>query len=185
VFGAETSYDASYAEIKQLEGEILSFAMKMQSEQLAPEESARLGQIIPSIRNAVHSAKSIKDTRHDLRICRESINDRFNAFYGRFRTSVERFYFSLDGLRKATSQTHAFELLVDLKSFSESLHAAMHADIYKEIGHGQLEEKQISTLLNVNRELYLSNQSLLDAIADAILDMDSARDYESLPAQQR
>jgi phosphate:Na+ symporter len=185
VFGAETSYDASYAEIKQLEGEILSFAMKMQSEQLAPEESARLGQIIPSIRNAVHSAKSIKDTRHDLRIFRESINDRFNAFYGRFRTSVERFYFSLDGLRKATSQSHAFELLVDLKSFSESLHAAMHADIYKEIGQGQLEEKQISTLLNVNRELYLSNQSLLEAIADAILDMDSARDYESLPAQQR
>jgi phosphate:Na+ symporter len=185
VFGAETSYDASYAEIKQLEGEILSFAMKMQSEQLAPEESARLGQIIPSIRNAVHSAKSIKDTRHDLRIFRESINDRFNAFYGRFRTSVERFYFSLDGLRKATSQTHAFELLVDLKSFSESLHAAMHADIYKEIGHGQLEEKQISTLLNVNREVYLSNQSLLDAIADAILDIDSARDYASLPVQQR
>lgn len=157
----------------------------MQSERLAPEESARLGQIIPSIRNAVHSAKSIKDTHHDLRIFRESINDRFNAFYGRFRTSVERFYFSLDGLRKAATPSHAFELLVDLKSFSESLHAAMHAEIYKEIGDGQLEEKQISTLLNVNRELYLSNQSLLEAIADAILDMDSARDYESLPAQQR
>jgi phosphate:Na+ symporter len=71
------------------------------------------------------------------------------------------------------------------RRFSESLHAAMHAEIYKEIGLGKLEEKQISTLLNVNRELYLSNQSLLEAIADAALDMDSARDYESLPAQQR
>ena len=185
VFGAETSYDASYAEIKQLEGEILSFAMKMQSERLEPEESARLGQIIPSIRNAVHSAKSIKDTHHDLQIFRQSVNDRYNAFYGQFRTTVERFYFSLAGLGKATTESHAFELLVDLKGFSESLHAAMHAEIYKEIGLGKLEEKQISTLLNVNRELYLSNQSLLEAIADAALDMDSARDYESLPAQQR
>ena len=185
VFGAETSYDASYAEIKQLEGEILSFAMKMQSERLEPEESARLGQIIPSIRNAVHSAKSIKDTHHDLQLFCQSINDRYNAFYGQFRTTVERFYFSLAGLEQATTQSHAFELLVDLKGFSESLHAAMHAEIYKEIGLGKLEEKQISTLLNVNRELYLSNQSLLEAIADAALDMDSARDYESLPAQQR
>ena len=184
-FRTETSYDASYAEIKQLEGELLSFAIKMQSERLDAEESSRLGQIIPSIRNAVHSAKSIKDTHHDLHIFRQSVNDRFNAFYGKFRTSVERFYFSLNGLKNASTPSHAFELLVDLKSFSESLHAAMHAEIYKEIGDGLLEEKQISTLLNVNRELYLSNQSLLEAIADAILDMDSARDYESLPTQQR
>lgn len=185
VFRTKTSYDASYAEIKQLEGELLSFAIKMQSERLDAAESSRLGQIIPSIRNAVHSAKSIKDTHHDLHIFRQSVNDRFNAFFGKFRTSVERFYFSLDGLKNATIPSHAFELLVDLKSFSESLHAAMHAEIYKEIGDGLLEEKQISTLLNVNREVYLSNQSLLEAIADAILDMDSARDYESLPTQQR
>ncbi len=185
VFGAETSYDASYAEIKQLEGEILSFAIKMQSERLDAGESSRLGQIIPSIRNAVHSAKSIKDTHQDLHFFRQSVNDRFNAYYGKFRTSVERFYFSLDGLQNTTTQSHAFELLVDLKSFSESLHAAMNAEIYKEIGDGLLEENQISTLLNVNRELYLSNQSLLEAIADAVLDMESARDYESLPTQRR
>ena len=181
VFATEPDYDDSYSEIKQLEGEILAFAIIMQSEPLDPEESARLGQIIPSIRNAVHSAKNIKDTHHDLETFRESVDDRFNAFCGRFRSSAERFYFSLDGLRKTTTQSHTFELLVDLKNFNESLHSAMHTEIYKEISHGQLKEEQISTLLNVNRELYLSNQSLLEAIADAVLDAEGARDYESLP----
>jgi phosphate:Na+ symporter len=185
VFGEDPDYGECYAEIKQLEGEILAFAMKMQSERLDADESARLGQIIPAIRNAVHAAKNIKDTHHDLHSFRESVDDRFNAFFGRFRSSLERFYFSLDGLRKATTASHAFELLVDLKNFNESLHAAMHTEIYLEIGHGQLEEEQISTLLNVNREVYLSNQSLLEAIADAVLDPDSARDYEALPVQQR
>lgn len=180
VFETKADYDQSYAEIKTLEGEILSFAMKMQSERLDPEESARFGQIIPSIRNAVHSAKNIKDTHHDLRAFREAVDDRFNAFYVRFRSCVERFYFSLDGLRKATTQSHSFELLVDLKNFNESLHASMHSEIYKEVGHGEFEEEQISTLLNVNREIYLSNQSLLEAIADAVLDQDSARDFDSL-----
>ncbi len=112
--------------------------------------------------------------------------DFFNAQPIKFFHLIDNgFYFSLDGLRKATTQSHAFELLVDLKNFNESLHSAMHTEIYKEIGHGQLEEEQISTLLNVNRELYLSNKSLLEAIADAVLDMDGARDYESLPSQQR
>lgn len=36
-------------------------------------------------------------------------------------------------------------------------------------------------LLNVNREFYLSCQSLLAALADALLDTHSATDFESLP----
>lgn len=181
VFETRADYDLSYAEIKTLEGEILSFAMKMQSERLAAEESARLGQIIPAIRNAVHSAKYTKDIHHDLHTFRDAVDDRFNAFYGRFRSCVDRFYFSLDGLRNATTPSHSFELLADLKNFNESLHASMHSEIYKEINRDELVEEQISTLLNVNREIYLSNQCLLEAIADAVLDVDSARDYDSLP----
>jgi phosphate:Na+ symporter len=181
VFAAEAEYDFCYAEIKHLEGEILSFAMTMQSEPLDPEESARLGQIIPSIRNAVHSAKNIKDTHHDLQTFRESVDDQFNAYYGRFRSSVEQFYSVLDGIRQAKTKSHCFELLVELKNLNESQHSEVHAEIYKDISHAEFEEAQISTLLNVNRELYLSNQSLLSAIADTVLDMDSARDYESLP----
>jgi hypothetical protein len=36
-------------------------------------------------------------------------------------------------------------------------------------------------LLNVNRELFSSNQSLLAALADVLLDIESAADYESIP----
>jgi hypothetical protein len=57
----------------------------------------------------------------------------------------------------------------------------MHADIYKEVARSQLTEVQISTLLNVNRELYLSNQGLLASLADVLLDVASAADYESIP----
>jgi hypothetical protein len=35
--------------------------------------------------------------------------------------------------------------------------------------------------LNVNRELYLANQSLLAALADALLEPHSAADFESIP----
>ena len=45
----------------------------------------------------------------------------------------------------------------------------------------KLSQVQISTLLNVNRELYLSNQSLLSALADGLLDTHSATDFDSIP----
>ena len=45
----------------------------------------------------------------------------------------------------------------------------MHADIYQEVAIDALSEVQISTLLNVNRELLSSNQSLLAALADVLL----------------
>jgi hypothetical protein len=57
----------------------------------------------------------------------------------------------------------------------------MHADIYNEIAFRHLTEVQISTLLNVNRELYLSNQSLLASLADVLLEKEAAADYDSIP----
>jgi phosphate:Na+ symporter len=70
---------------------------------------------------------------------------------------------------------------VELKNKNEALHAKLHADIYHEIALGTLSEVQISTLLNVNRELYSSNHSLLASLADGLLDIESAADYESIP----
>ena len=57
----------------------------------------------------------------------------------------------------------------------------MHANISHEVALGRLSEVQISTLLNVNRELYSSNHSLLMSLADVLLDAESAADYESIP----
>ena len=40
---------------------------------------------------------------------------------------------------------------------------------------------EISTLLNVNREIHASNQGLVAALADTLLDEDSAEDFAGLP----
>jgi len=181
VFVDGADYDAGYAGIKQLEGEILAHALRLQKERLETGESVRLGQIIPAVRNAVHAAKCLKDTHHDLSQFRESVDDRFNAWFGYFRDAAQTFFAEFDRLRAADQPSHRFEVLVELKNRNESLHAKMHADIYHEVALGQLREVQISTLLNVNRELYASNQSLLASLADVLLDTESAADYESIP----
>ena len=175
-------YERCYAEIKQLEGEILKHALALQSTSLEAEESERLGQLIPAIRNAVHAAKSIKDVYVDLKLFRGSVKDRFNAYFGQFREAAREFYEALKSLRTSDISSLRFEALVDIKGKSELVHNRMHRRIYDEVSRGELSEVEISTLLNVNRELFIANQSLVSALADALLESESASDFASIPA---
>lgn len=182
LFARYPDLDKGYDSVKQLEGEILAYATRLQELRLDAEESERLGQVIVAIRSAVHAAKALRDTRHDMRMFRDSVDDPFNAWYGQFRDAGRDFYGCLAELRSAGSAAHRFELLVELKRRNETLHRDLHAGIVREVSQGRLSKLQISTLLNVNRELYLSNQSLLAALADALLDVRGAADFESIPA---
>jgi len=181
VFQANADFDSCYADVKQLEGEILGFALALQGEQLETTESTRLSQIIPSLRNAVHSAKSIKDVRQDLAGFRDSVSDRFNAYADQYRESVREFYEAFGGIERSDLESLRFESLVSLKNTSERLHERLHRRIYDEVSRGELSQINISTLLNVNREIYVSNQSLISALADLLLGMEAADDFESIP----
>lgn len=182
VFRAGADFDACYADLKQLEGEILAQSLELQRHVLDPQESSRLSQIVRSIRDAVHSAKGVKDIQTDLRGFRDSVNDRFNAYFHQFREVVREFYESLDSLQEAGLPALRFERLIDIKNTSEALHARMHRRIYDEVARGELGRGEVSTLLNVNRELYVSNLSLISALADALLDMESADEFASIPS---
>jgi phosphate:Na+ symporter len=181
LFGDSPSFDVGYDGIKRLEGEILEYAMRLQAVRLDAADSARLGRVIVAIRSAVNSAKSLKDCHQDLQTFLETVDDHFNAWFGRFRDAAAEFYAAFHALKAATSDVHRFEMLVELKGRNESLHARLHSEIHHEVSVGKLSEVQISTLLNVNRELYLSNQGLLAAVADAELEPHRADDFESIP----
>ena len=182
VFAETVDLSRSYAEIKQLEGEILRQALALQGRPLEADESERLSQIIPSIRNAVQAAKSMKDVQADLELFRGSVNDRFNAYFGQFREAAREFYEALDQLRNSSLPAVHFEVLVRLKEKADELHNRMRHRIYDEVARSELSEVEISTLLNVNRELLVASHSLVAALVDALLSMDAAQDFASIPA---
>jgi len=182
IFRSGGRHSQGYEQIKQLEGAITEYALALQQQALEPEASARLGQIFPAIRNAVHSAKSIRDTHHDLETFLGSANDAYNAYFRKFRDNVDEFYALFESLRGVELPALRFERLVALKRKNDELHSAMHADIYRDVTADRINETEISTLFNVNRELHNSNQALLNAIADAILDMQTAAEYRAVPA---
>ena len=181
LFGDAPEFSAAYDDVKHLEGDILSYTMRLQELRLDADESTRLGQVIVAIRSAVHAAKYVKDIQADLQAFRNSVDDRFNAWFGTFRQAAAQFYADVEKLAAASSPSHRFEILVVLKKLNDETHLELHGKIHEEVGIGLLSDVQISTLLNVNREFYLSNQNLLEALAEALLDAGRAADFESIP----
>ena len=109
------------------------------------------------------------------------MNDRFNAYLGQFQEAVREFYETASELDAADNARVRFEKLVMIKQTVRELHKRMHRRIFEEVERGELNRGEISTLLNVNREIYASNKSLVAALADALLDESSAEDFASLP----
>lgn len=182
VFESRADHDTAYLAVKQLEGAITEFALGLEEQALEAEDSTRLGQVFTAVRDAVHAAKCVRDTHHDLDAFRGSVNDSFNAYLRKFRDTARHFYELLDGLRDSDHSAVRFEQLIELRRKNDQLHAEMHANIYDEVTAGALGATEISTVLNVNREMYTANQGMLFAIADILLDRQMAEDFRAVPA---
>ncbi len=181
IFASRPDVDEAYSALKELEGLTLAYTVALSSKPLEAEESTRLGRLVPAMRNAVHSSKCMRDIDHDLRRFRDSINDRFNAYLAQFRESVREFYDAASSLDASNTMQLRFENLATLRNTARELHQRLHQRIYREIESGDLSRDEISTLFNVNREIYASNKAIVAALGDTLLDEESARNLESLP----
>ncbi len=180
IFSDGAAYEAGYAAAKELEGAILAYCLDLQKVQLDLAESARLNQLIQTSRNAIHSAKCIRDTVHDLHQLEQSESDTFHAFAQRFRDYVAAFYGEIDRLRTVMPAELAFETLVSMKKHNAELHQQMHETIFEDVRSDSLNRLQASTLLNVNREIYNSNDSILTALSDLLLEQHTAVNFAGI-----
>jgi phosphate:Na+ symporter len=54
-------------------------------------------------------------------------------------------------------------------------------NIYKLSAKNTLEELDVSTLLNISREVYSSGKALISSLKDYLLDATRAEDFENIP----
>jgi phosphate:Na+ symporter len=178
---AQQTHAEQYRKTKVLEGEILSFAMKAQAEPLDEDESARLNQLLSAVRQATHSAKSVRDIRKDLEDFEDSPRAAVNAYVGRFRTATNEFYGQLFQLKRKEDDEVIFGDLAELLNQVHESHDRLHKAVYSDVSDRKLAEAEISSLLNVNRELLNANVALIMALNEYHLDVGQAAALEQLP----
>ncbi|MDH3640662.1 MAG: Na/Pi symporter [Gammaproteobacteria bacterium] len=181
----EDAYDAS----KRLEGEIITFSTDAQIAALDKDESDMITRCQFTVREAIQASKSLKDVHADLLTFAYSHRPVLNDYASHARDIMEEIYGQIFKLRHGAQQGEAAERgypkledIIVLNQLAHLRHDEMHASIYDDVRAGRLDKGSISSLLNVNRELFNSNRSLLAAIATATLPPDQVETLELLPA---
>lgn len=158
------SYDEAYRRTKKLEGEMLAFAIRVQAQPLEQQESERLQQLLNAVRHAVHSAKSLRDIRHNLAEFEDSPINELNSYVEHFRAVMTGYYSEL--FRLGSGVVPAFRDFAELLERIHDWHERLHKEVFADIDSSRIGPVEISSLLNVNREILNSNVALLMAIQE-------------------
>lgn len=173
-------FNEQYGSIKTLEGEILNYAVAVQKHSPAPESISRLNSLLSCVRDSVVSAKALKDIRHNLVEFRHSVEAPIQQYEQFLSAFMQTFYNRLKNLWD--EQNHALridllsQMIVDNNQFHDDFIKRIYADAKLDL----IDERMLSTLLNVNRELYTSNHNLLNACQHLLLEPHEREDLSNL-----
>lgn len=172
--------DEKYEYIKYLHGEIHSYYIKIQQKAIDTEDVERLDRFISSVRNGMYSAKSFKDSLLDLEQLQKSSNDIKYEFYKQSRQVVEKFCDDILRLLVNNKTINTEDIVAVYKTVTGG-YATSLKHFYKETTTEHVSEKEISTLLNFNRELVTGFKSLVFGVKDYLLDRKQSKMLDELP----
>jgi phosphate:Na+ symporter len=173
--------EEQYVFIKHLHGDMLAFYVKQQSAQLQPEEALHLQRLISSVRNGMYAAKSMKDASFDAVLLRNSSNDKKFTHYKESREETSRLLTGVNNLLLQQKTTQTAGVLIQL--YKQIIQQYTHElqELYRQSSIEHLNETEISTIINYNRELYTAYKSLLLATKDLLLNEQEAAQFDELP----
>lgn len=170
-----------YDFIKHLHGDIHGFCLKCQNTGLNKSEAERLNQVIAAIRNIMYAAKNIRDTEQDINLMRNSSNETKYNFFNQSTNIVLDFYEKVNHILNAENKANCFKELTLLYQSTISGYIQKLQLLYKQNLALQVNEIEISTLINFNREIFTSFKSMLFGIKDFLLTPKEAEYFDTLP----
>lgn len=171
------SIDEKYILLKQVQGKLQAFYLSLRTK-VTDVQNAQLNQIISSVRSAMHSIKSMKDISSNIVNLRDSTNDvKYNLFVQQ-KKETEDLYEKLNLLIKDKSSDLKVlhSIFEDIqKNYSNSLN-----NFYKDAQEISIDDSDISTALNLNRELFTSNKAMLMAVKDFLFEEKEALRFNDI-----
>lgn len=169
-----------YLAIKQLEGEMVAYYLSIQNQKLEGDEPESLEKFVFAIRSAMQAAKAVKDISHNVVDIQRSASELQMAFLDKLRAELSVFYKDLFEVLYTEHQVGQMELLADLNKRDGEVYQKFLNEIYDLARTNRLNQVDLSTLLNLNREVYHSNSTLIFAVKDLVLPVDEARSFSRL-----
>jgi phosphate:Na+ symporter len=173
---------ARYREIKKAQGEMIEYYVRMQERLPGTAQPSDASRLMRSVQSAMHAAKGMKDIHHNTNELLQSGNDLKFGQFSMFSKVVQRNLSALAGLLSDGKPEDAADRLQALLEGNEADYRDLLQRIYAEAGKDALHEKDISTLQNMNREIYSANKAMIHAVGDLLLDSPASSRLADLPA---
>ena len=171
--------EEKYEFLKQLQGEIQAFYLALRTK-LQDARYAELSQLISSVRSAMHSAKSMNDIDSNIINLRDSATDiKFN-FFTHHKKETESLYQQLNAQMEDKIKPD-FKKLQNIFTVIQDNYSLSLNNFYKEAQNAPIENLDITTALNLNRELFTSNKAMLMSVKDFLLEEKEANDFNEIP----
>jgi phosphate:Na+ symporter len=90
---------------------------------------------------------------------------------------LHEFYLSLHHILESPTDVLHFESLTDSIRENQGIYDQFLKETYQQINKKELNEMDISTLMNVNREVYNANHALIFTMKDTLLSIDQADSF--------
>jgi phosphate:Na+ symporter len=155
----------TYFKLKQYESEIVQFYLKLQQNELSEEEVTKINHLVASIRNATLSAKDLKDIKHNFDELSNSATDQLYSFYKQIRENQSEYYMEVNTLLEKTHLASHLDI-EQLTNLNLKMYQKESEDLYKLFTLAKESEADMSSLLNMLREINNSNEALLRALSN-------------------
>lgn len=177
-FDSKTTAE-KYEFLKQLHGELQSFYLSMRAG-VTSEQNTELSQLISAARSALHAVKSLKDIESNINDLKRSSTDLKYNLYSEQKTTSQELYQQLTTFLIAASPPKLTELQQLFTNIQDSYSQAL-TNFYKEAQVVKIENLDITTVINFNRELFTSNKAIFMAIKDYLLQENEAEKFNQIP----
>jgi phosphate:Na+ symporter len=159
------SFERRYETLKQREGELLHYASQLQQQPLNNNQSNTINTLLSCTRYAVYSVKTLKDIRANLMELRHALEPTLQDFSLEYQADLRPFYEQLlTLLTQPHDENYLKEQLLLLNRQNEQLNQQLDSKIRNHGGLNNIESEQLSTLLNINREIRHSGSNLIQAL---------------------
>lgn len=171
--------EEKYEFLKQLQGELQAFYVALRTK-LEGEKQAELNQLISAVRSSMHSVKSVKDIGTNITNLRHSSKEIKYNFFIHHKKETENLYLQLNTFLSDDKKASFEELQNIFDSIQNNYSTALN-DFYSEAQQAPIENLDITTIINFNRELFTSNKAMLMAVKEMILDEKQAEFFNEIP----
>ena len=96
------------------------------------------------------------------------------------KKEIENLYLQLNAILLQDKKTN-FEELQNIFNTIQSNYSSALNNFYTEVQKTAIEDIDITTVINFNRELFTSNKAILMAIKEIVLDEKLANDFNEIP----